>query len=241
MKRLLRGVVGDAGTRNLDTREEWLRRTLAAIPAGQTILDAGAGERQYEPLCAHLAYTSQDFAEYDGRGDEAGLQMGTWDAKRVDIVSDITAIPVPDASFDNVLCVEVLEHVPRPLDALRELARVLRPGGTLVLTAPVASITHFAPYYFSTGFSRYFYETLLPDLGLDVVEVDANGDFFQHVAQEVRRTDEVARRYADASVGLAARVAQAVLVRRLGRLSARGAASAELICHGIHVRAVKRP
>jgi 2-polyprenyl-6-hydroxyphenyl methylase / 3-demethylubiquinone-9 3-methyltransferase len=51
-------------------------------------------------------------------------------------VGDVLALPFPDARFDVVLCTEVIEHTPRPQTAIDELARVLRPGGTLVLTTP---------------------------------------------------------------------------------------------------------
>ncbi|MRR36812.1 SAM-dependent methyltransferase, partial [bacterium] len=146
------------GTHNESTREDWLEQALREIPAGSRILDAGAGELRYRKFCCHLEYVSQDFAQYDGRGDTVGLHSGSWDQTKLDIVSDITAIPEPDGSFDAILCVEVLEHLPDPLAALREFARLLRSGGQLVVTAPFCSLTHLAPYFFSTGFSRYFYE-----------------------------------------------------------------------------------
>ncbi|TDT94052.1 methyltransferase family protein [Streptomyces sp. 846.5] len=228
------------GTRNKNNRDQWLAKALADVRTGSRILDAGAGELQYEPLCRHLDYVSQDFAQYDGSGDATGLQTETWDSSRLDIICDITAIPEPDASFDAVLCAEVLEHVPRPIDALQEFARLLRPGGELIVSTPVSSLTHFAPYYFYNGYSRYFYRTHLPALGLEVIEISANGDYFQFVAQEVVRADEVARRYTprrtssrlDDWVTLA-------LLRRLRALSAADTGSHELLAHGLHVRARK--
>jgi ubiquinone/menaquinone biosynthesis C-methylase UbiE len=45
-------------------------------------------------------------------------------------------LPFPDATFDRVICSEVLEHIPGDLEAMSELARVLRPGGTMAITVP---------------------------------------------------------------------------------------------------------
>ncbi len=46
-------------------------------------------------------------------------------------------IPFPDASFDIVTCIEVIEHLEQPYEAVKELGRVLRPGGYVVITSPV--------------------------------------------------------------------------------------------------------
>lgn len=53
--------------------------------------------------------------------------------------ADITALPFADASFDAVLCVDVLEHIGDDRRALRELHRVLRPGGWALLRVPLDS------------------------------------------------------------------------------------------------------
>ncbi|GIV76061.1 MAG: hypothetical protein KatS3mg050_0455 [Litorilinea sp.] len=45
-------------------------------------------------------------------------------------------LPLPDASFDAVLCFETVEHLPHPERLVQELGRVTRPGGTLILTTP---------------------------------------------------------------------------------------------------------
>lgn len=179
--------------RNEQGRRAWLARTLAAVPAKARILDAGAGELGNRPLCAHLDYVSQDFCQYEGQGDGQGLHNGRWDTSRIDLVCDITAIPAQDASFDAILCSEVLEHIPDPTKALDEFARLLRPGGRLLLTAPFASFVHMAPYHFCSGFSRYWYEHHLALRGFRIVELEPNGDWFDVVHQEMGRLGSMAR------------------------------------------------
>ena len=153
-KRWINRLLPNVALKNVATREKWLKNTLDTIPAGLQILDAGAGELRYKKWCAHLDYVSQDFNQYDGQGNGAGLQTNQFDTSRIDIVSDITDITVPDESFGVVMCIEVLKHVPDPNRAVMELTRVLKKGGTLIITAPFCSITHFAPYHFATGYDR---------------------------------------------------------------------------------------
>src|SRR6478752_1855919 len=73
----------EVGTHNESTRIAWLEQALKQIPAGARILDAGAGEQLFKDLCAHLNYVAQDFGQYDGKGDQLGLQMGAWDQTKL--------------------------------------------------------------------------------------------------------------------------------------------------------------
>lgn len=227
------------GLDNEINREDWVAAALSEVPADARLLDAGAGERQYRRHCKHLRYVSHDFAEYTGTGDRSGLQTGSWDTTGIDIVSDITAIPVDDASFDAVLCTEVLEHVPDPLAALTELARVLRPEGRLILTAPFASLTHFAPHFYSTGFSRYFFEHHLARLGFRDIGISTNGNWFEYLAQELRRLPDASVRYARIPASLPVRAATYVLLRLLARASSQDIGSDTFAPLGLHVLATR--
>lgn len=228
------------GSLNQKNREDWLRACLKKIPKGKKILDAGAGELQYKKFCEHLNYLSQDFGEYDGKGDQSGLQTQSWDNSKLDIISDIASIPVDDKSFDAVMCIEVLEHIPHPIEAIKEFSRIVKPGGYLIITAPVSSLTHFAPYYFYNGYSRYWYEKYLTDFGFEISELQFNGNWFEAVAQEMRRIPSMIDQY---SKGVrwsrSDQLAMKKLLATLDRASTNNNGSEELHSHGVHVFARK--
>jgi len=191
MRKFIRKIIGDAGTKNLMSRQEWVEKKLCEIKNGSKILDAGAGEQQYRKFCSHLDYTSQDFNEYKGIGNHEGLQTGVWDTSKTDIVSDILSIPIEKNSFDVILCTEVFEHIPNPIAAIDEFYRLLKPGGILIVTAPFNSLTHFAPYHYYSGFSKYFYEYFFPKAGFKITELIPNGDYSEYIGQEVRRIRKI--------------------------------------------------
>lgn len=108
-----------------------------------------------------------------GRTLDIGAQNGPYaawfpnrlavDIKRgtgVQLLSDVQALALADNTFDVVVCTEVLEHLPEPQTAIHEMYRVLKPGGTLVLTTRFLFPIHDAPHdYFR--FTRYGLQYLL--------------------------------------------------------------------------------
>lgn len=236
MKELFKNIVG--ANANEEMRNQWLAKTLAAIPSGLRVLDAGAGQLRNKSLCTHLNYVSQDICLYEGNGDAKGLQTGTWDTSQVDIVCDITEISEPDESFDIILCSEVFEHLPDPLKALDEFSRLLKPGGKLIVTAPFSSLVHFAPYHYATGFSRYWYEHHFPLRSLEIEELTPNGDWFDFLKQETLRLPSVARSYHDWCWPLAYFVVGFGLL--YFSLRDKSKKSDDLGCFGWHSIAVKR-
>ena len=98
---------------------------------GLRVLDAGSGGGHFS-------------AEAVKRGGKVtSLDVGPNLLKQVSqrcqsecVVGSVLDIPFPDGTFDLVFSTEVIEHTPDPLRAVRELCRVVAPGGTLVITTP---------------------------------------------------------------------------------------------------------
>ena len=97
--------------------------------------------------------------------------------RRPDVIGSAEHLPFRDGVADTVLCTEVLEHCPDPEAVLREIARVLRPGGVLVLTTPMCWNLHYEPHdYFR--FTRYGLALLAGRAGLRIVRVERIGGCF---------------------------------------------------------------
>lgn len=160
-------------------RDRWVFEQAECLPAGCRVLDVGAGSCPYRNYFSHCKYKTHDFTQLSNEKVIGGSGYG-----QIDYVSDILSIPVADASFDAILCTEVLEHVPEPILALNEFARILRPGGKLLLTAPLGSGIHQDPYHYYGGYTPYWYRKFLTVNDFDNIEIEPNGGFFKHFGQE---------------------------------------------------------
>lgn len=122
-----------------------------ARSATGTLLDVGVGERPWGGLFTGRVRRYIGL-EYPPVADN--LSPGIWSALHrlrgvVDVFGDGGRLPFRDGSFDTLLAVEVIEHLRDAAPALDEFARVLRPGGRLLLTAPFAAARHQLPYDFA--------------------------------------------------------------------------------------------
>jgi SAM-dependent methyltransferase len=136
-------------------------------PAGARVLDAGSGEGQYSHYFEHTHYTGVDLAV----GDEQ------WDYSALDAQADLRRLPFAEGVFDAAICFQTLEHVNEPKQVIGEIARVLRPGGRLYLSAPMSWHQHQKPHdYFR--YTSFGFRHLLEQSGLLVVEMRPWGGYF---------------------------------------------------------------
>lgn len=167
---------------NQTNRDSWIKSQSKQIGKGLNVIDIGAGSAPYRNLFQHCEYKTQDLAKL--KDDQLRGYKGY---TQIDIVSDITNIPVGDESFDVILCTEVLEHVPHPVLAIKEFSRILKKGGILLLTAPLGSGLHQEPYHFYGGFTPYWYEKFLTENGFQISNIESNMKFYSFFSQEYIR------------------------------------------------------
>jgi len=148
--------------------------------SGLVVLDAGAGEARFRSYFSNCRYIALD----SGVGDV------DWDYSQVDVHGDLSMIPAASESVDIVLNVQVLEHVPEPARVLAELFRVLKPGGSLFLTAPQGWHEHQQPYDYYR-FTRFSLLRLLNDAGFDSVQIEPMGGYFHYLSHRLTYVPKV--------------------------------------------------
>jgi SAM-dependent methyltransferase len=109
-----------------------------ALAGRGTWLDLGCGSRPYESMFDVEHYVGLD-VPVSGHPPVS---------KHHDLLFDGNNLPVRSGTIDGVLCTQVLEHTANPEGLLREIWRVLKPGGSLVMTAPFVWEEHEKPYDF---------------------------------------------------------------------------------------------
>jgi len=145
----------------------WNRRRIdkaiesAASQSHGVLFDVGCGSKPYRKVFA--PYVEKHLGlEYS---PESGYRKNL-----ADFCGDAMNLPMADESVDTILCTEVLEHIPHPEKAIAEFARILRPNGVIITTAPF-----FFPIHDSWDFYRYTHDgiaTLMKANNLEVVKVE---------------------------------------------------------------------
>lgn len=154
---------------------EMMKQAQATFGSDSRVLDAGAGEGRYRRFLEHARYTAVDF----------GLGDSSWDYRSLDSLADLHHLPFQAAVFDGAVCTQVIEHVRYPEGVIRELARVLKPGGHLFLSAPQGWHQHQKPHdYFR--FTSFALEAMFRDASLRPVYIRPMGGYFWALSYELQ-------------------------------------------------------
>lgn len=145
-----------------------------SLDPGARVLDAGAGEGSYKRAFARQRYT----------GIDLGIGDLDWNYSGLDVFGDLASMPFPDGCFEAAINIVTLEHVPEPGKVLAEIARVLAPGGRLLLVAPHEWEEHQQPHDYYR-YTRYGLEYLLRQAGYDEIEIEPVGGFFRLLSRRL--------------------------------------------------------
>ncbi len=155
--------------------EKFEDECMQRLAKGKVILDVGGGTRFMKGMKKFESL----FKDCDYKTLDSSADYGP------DVVGDIHALPLADNSVDGVICRSVLEHVERPWDAMREIRRVLKPGGLAFVQVP-----SIFPYHARTGvgaypdYWRFFESTIrLMSRGFEKVTVQKHGGWFQAMSR----------------------------------------------------------
>ena len=138
---------------------------LARGLSGAVVIDVGCGQSPYRALVAH-------FPNYIGLDSPGHPDSG----ERPDVLGDAGELPFRSASADAVLCTEVIEHVVDPVRVLWEAQRVLKPGGSLILSVPFTWHLHDEPHDY-WRFTEYGLRLLCERAGFHVETVRATNHY----------------------------------------------------------------
>ncbi|HKX30938.1 MAG TPA: class I SAM-dependent methyltransferase [Blastocatellia bacterium] len=157
------------GTYWPDYRDAWLS-PVRKDGGPDRVLDAGCGQGEI------LSEFRRFGVPVDYYGVDLGVGDPSWEFK-VSALADLHQLPFRSGSFDKIICNQVLEHLDEPDSALRELARVLRPGGRAFISVPFVWHLHQEPYD-RYRFTRTALEYLIEKHGLKADLICPMGGYF---------------------------------------------------------------
>jgi SAM-dependent methyltransferase len=178
---------------NEESRVRWTKSAISeysALTTKKSVLDVGAGSSPFRSDCeqAGLDYNSHDFNSYvpEKSTSPGGIQNSSWEYAEHNYVCDILEIPATK-KFGMVICTEVLEHIPDPVRALEKMVNLLDEDGIILITVPLVSFMHQAPFWYQSGLSPFWFEYWSKEFNLEILELRVFGDYVDFLNQEISR------------------------------------------------------
>lgn len=137
-----------------------------------TVMDFGCGSKPYQSFFKVDEYIGVDF-------ENAGHPH---DNEQIDVFYNGRELPFDDKKFDSILCSEVFEHLFNLEDLLKELNRVLKLNGNILITCPFVWNEHEVPFDYAR-YSRFALQHILTKSGFEIIEFTKSGTFVTTIIQ----------------------------------------------------------
>lgn len=150
-----------------DFRKRFIKENL--FDERGKVLDLGAGEKPYKHLFNPKQYESTDIM-----GEQT-------------YICDSEKIPVSDQYYDAIICTQVFEHIPHPWITIKEMNRILKKGGKVIITVPQSEEMHgtFPHNYYQ--YTKFGLELLLKENGFTLIKIEAMSKWFSFNAEQFRK------------------------------------------------------
>jgi SAM-dependent methyltransferase len=136
------------------------------------LMDFGCGSKPYRSFFIVEEYIGVDFVN----------EGHPHDNEQIDVFYNGKTIPLPEAYFDSVLSSEVFEHIFNLEEVLKEINRVMKRGGKLLVTCPFVWNEHEVPNDYAR-YTRYALAQLLAKNGFEILEYHKTGNFVRTIFQ----------------------------------------------------------
>lgn len=150
-----------------DVREGLLKRFSQYLTKDMCVYDIGCGDK---PFASFLQGKVKEHVGVD-------IEDGFYSSNHIDLVGTAYHVPIEDCAADAVISSQVIEHLDDPIKALKEINRIVAPGGILFLSFPFLYPIHAEPHDYAR-YTEYFMEKKLKEYDFEVLEIDPIGGFW---------------------------------------------------------------
>ena len=152
-----------------------LKKAQHQVKSGM-ILDVGCGMKPYKSLL------NASGSAYYGTDYPLTMKGSYGKSTKADFFSESTLLPFNNNTFDTLLSTQMLEHVSDPKKVIQEMGRVLKPGGIMILSAPMTWPLHEEPYDFFR-YTLHGLRHLLQKANFEILDEIPRGNNFTTMAQ----------------------------------------------------------